>query len=658
MPVRPTCPFCGATLSAGARYCDRCGTPLNHPAGTTPPRRRIRKEHRVAVWLFLVVVALVFSAGTVGGYRFRAGAWPGLPAVQRPGNSLPLSGSKVPQITGESPQAIAGYLRSVVAITAKDQTGSGFMIDDRGHVVTAHHVVENTSCVTVWDDNGRQHQGTVLSYDPVSDVALLHVAGLEKWPDYLEMAAESPPAQVGDGTYVIGHSRGAGSIIPTSATVTKLSSDQTAGGRYHKGLLEVSDVTVPKGTSGGPLVSKRTGKVIGVMVLSGDPTAVAWARPVSDIANLVEQWSALRPSTTCEFTPPTRTIPLTLVTITPRTGAYGVEGEELADGAELALRDMESALRSVGYEVTLKREDDAGSPTRARDRAELVAQDPKVIGVVGSLETQTTHAIAEALYSTGLPVVAPTAGADDLTARGWPHFNRVVASSLRQNPVLAGFAKDLLKVNNVFVLEDGSVDAAAQVESFTDGAGVIGLPVSGTMTVSPSTDAAEVIRRLAEAQAEAVYYAGRSDVALRLVRTLRAQEVMLPFLGNQAAFAPTQFQPYVEFGAQGIYFTRLTAEPVGQFRRKYESVFGKPTRGYAAYGYDAAYVILDALARYGETHAVQAPARQDLARMVRQTRGYGGWSAPITFTGNGENQTSWVHVYEWNRGLPVYQVNL
>jgi len=612
----------------------------------------------VAVWIFIVLLTLIFSAGTVGGYRFKAGEWPGLEAVQAAGGAFSLPRAKVPNLNNESAQATAGYLRSVVAITAKDQSGSGFLIDDKGHVVTANHVVGGNTCVTVVDDNGRQHQGTLLSYDAAMDVALLHVATLEGWSDHLDMATENPPTGVGENTYVIGHPRGVGSNIPMSAQVTRLSVDQSADGRYHRGLIEVSDVSVPKGTSGGPLVSKSTGKVIGVMVLSGAPTVVAWARPTADIAGMVQEWSAVKPGLACQFSPPNKTIPLTLATITPRTGAYGLEGEELADGAELALRDMQKALLRVGYEVTLKREDDAGSPVQARDRAAMLVQDPKVMGIVGSLEDQATRALAESLRTAGLPLVAPTAGAEDLTAQEWPFFNRVVARSPRQNPVLASFAKDLLKVNNVFILEDGSAGAAAEVDAFKGAAAVIGLPVSGTLVVSAATDPNEIKKRLVEVQAEAVYYAGRSDLTLRGVRALRALDVDLPFLGNQAAFAPAQFQPFTGPGAQGIYFTRLTAEPVDQFKRAYESVFGKPTRGYAAYGYDAAYVILDALVRYGEEHLAQAPSRQELARLVRETRGHRGWSAPISFESNGENQTAWVHVYEWNQGVPVYKVNL
>src|SRR5262245_5924721 len=52
-------------------------------------------------------------------------------------------------------------------------TGSGFVIDDQGHVVTNHHVIENASDVVVLTSDGKQHAAHVVGSDPSTDVALL-----------------------------------------------------------------------------------------------------------------------------------------------------------------------------------------------------------------------------------------------------------------------------------------------------------------------------------------------------------------------------------------------------------------------------------------------------------------------------------------------------
>ncbi|HYG57373.1 MAG TPA: ABC transporter substrate-binding protein [Symbiobacteriaceae bacterium] len=662
MSAHPTCPFCGVRLSEAARYCDRCGTPLQPAGSPATRRRRENRSGRVAVWAFVLILFVLFGAGTLGGYRVRAGQWPALPAgaPRQTGTNLPdYQGPDLEQPVQDP--VVAEYLRSVVSVNASgngpERWGSGFVIDSKGHVLTAAHVVEEArGCVNVVDDNGRSHQGTVLAVDKTLDVALLHVSDMELWPTRLDLSPV--PAAVGDSVYVLGSPKGVGNPVHLSATVNRTGDDRDIEGRYHQNTVQVSGAVVIAGTSGGPMVSKVTGKAVGVVIGSGGPAAVAWARPTGDILSLVQHWSNLVPASTCQREKAVQTIPLTLLTITPRTGANGVEGEDLADGAELALRELDSDLRAVGYEVTLKREDDGGLADIARAKVADATQDPRVIGAVGSLDNYVTKAVAEALRPSGLPLVAPTAGGSDLTTYGWSHFNRVVASSDRQEQALANAAKDLFKAGFVYILEDGSAEAATRVANFRVAAQIIALPTGAPAQVSVSSDMERLKEQLEQAQAQAVYYAGDSTTALHVIKSLRQFGVNLPFLGGQSAFAPSTFLSYTGAGAQGVYFTRLTSEPAEQFRRNFETVWGKPTRGYAVYGHDAATVILRALIRYGEDNPAKTPGRYELARLVRQTQGLRAWSSYISFDQHGENQTSWLYLYEWKQGTPEYRANL
>lgn len=651
MPARPSCPACGAGLSDGARYCDRCGTPLQ-AASNGLSRRQGRTTARVAVWAFVVVLMLMFSFGTVGGYWFRAGALP-LPAMTdpQPGRAADIT---ISEPSKENAAEIASYLRSVVTINARgtkgDRWGSGFLVDNEGHVVTAAHAVDGTSCVTIMDDNGRTYQGSVVNRNAALDVALVAVPGLKGWA-HLEFA-QAADAQPGADVYVLGSPKGGGSAVKLSATVNGLGQSTTIENQTFRNLIQFSDATVIEGTSGGPLIARSTGKVIGVVVASGAPAAVAWARPAADVIPLVRDWARVTPSLSCQFEMPARTTELTLATITPRSGSYSVEGEDLADGAELALRDMDEALRAAGYVVTLSRLDDKGSATTARDKAAEVARDAKVIGVVGSLENHTTYALAEALKASGMPLVAPTSGADELTARGWGHVSRIVANSSHQEQYLTYVAKQQLKVNSVLIVDDGSPDAAKQVSNFTRAAETIALRVAATVQATGTGDVtAEVKKRLSESGAEAIYMATRSDIALNLVQSLRKSGIMVPVLGNQS-LSDARFRSFTGPGAEGIYFSQLTTEPSELFRRTFEGVFGRPTRGYAAYGYDAARVLLEALVKYGQTRPAEVPSHYELAELVRETKGYLGHTAPITFDRNGENLTAWIHIYQWKQGVP------
>jgi len=651
VPSRSMCPACGAALSAEARYCDRCGTPLSEKTASTPSRRReTSPAGRVALWVFIGILLFVFAGGAIGGYRLKSGHWPFQTlAAAPPASSSSLNASPANPTPKENSPTVTRYLRSVVSIDARDRSGSGFIIDNKGHVITAAHVVEGSrGCVTVTDDNGRPHQGTVLPYSSVTDAAMIYVPELAGWPDHLEFTS-SQSLTPGDSVYVLGSPKGIGSPVRQAATVAKLGVGQTVEGRYFRNLIQLNDAVVHEGTSGGPVVLKSTGRVVGMVNASGGSTTASWAVPADDLVPLITGWLSQTPGNSCLFEKAVRTVPVVLTSITPRTGMYGVEGDDLADGADLALREMDALLRRVGYEVTLRREDDGGVPSAARDKAAAAAYDPNVIGVVGSLDNAATKSVAEVLEASGLTVVAPTAGAGDLTSFGWRHFSRLVANSNKQELALADFAAQTLKVKGTYLLDDGTPAASLLISDFRKAATGAGLTMAGQGTVGLSTDWAALKQKLLTAKPDAIYYAGSSDVGLRLVQGLRQEGVLLPVLGSQALANSARFQSYA---GQGVFFTGLTAEPNEQFRRKFETVMGKPTRGYATYGYDAARVILEALVRYGEANPSKVPTRQELAALVRETKDYAGWAVRVSFGSDGENKAARIYIYEWRQGVP------
>jgi ABC-type branched-subunit amino acid transport system substrate-binding protein len=143
-----------------------------------------------------------------------------------------------------------------------------------------------------------------------------------------------------------------------------------------------------------------------------------------------------------------------------------------------------------------------------------------------------------------------------------------------------------------------------------------------------------------------------------VVQAFREDGITLPVLGGEALL-DVRFRNMTGSAYQGIYFTRLTAEPGQSFQKHFESVLGKPTRGYAAYGYDAASLILTALVRHGESYPAQIPPRVELANRVRETQNYPGRTSLVTFDPNtGGNRTSWVYMFEWKRGVPELRESL
>jgi len=615
----------------------------------------------VAVWLFVVVLLTFFGSGVLGGFRLHSGRWPwraAVPALAGPEQTEPLEETSEPGAIGGSAPVEGRYQRAVVSIQVRGDQGSrvgtGFIIDTGGHIVTSAHVIEgHRGCVTLIDDNGTTHQGMVVGQDQNRDVALIYVPTLGRWPEVLTLS--SMTLEPGDPVYAWGSLERSPNHSLVPAQVRQVGLSQRIDGRYYADLVEFRGASVVHGASGGPLLHRETGEVVGI-VTAGSDSAIAYAIPVAgEIGTLIREWAEEPVTFQCVPTPAKVRTPVVLATVTPLSGAHGVWGSDLASGAELALRDLEVDLQKVGYEVSLARYDDQGLPEVASEHAQRLAYDQEVIGVVGSFTSAATASLAEGLLDSGLTLVVPNAGADDLLRAGWPHVNRLIAHQARLEAAAAAYARGRLGVESILLLLDGSEDAERRAASFETAAEIVALPVAGRIVLSGPIQGSALAAAVRAYAPDAIYYAGNSQLGYQAVVALRQQGLSLPIIGGAELYNPA-FETTAGQGWRDIYFTHYTRGTDARFMRHFEAILGKPTRGYGMFGYDAARVILEALVRYGEEYPGQVPDRTEFAALVRSTRGLKGWSTTISFDENsGENQAAQVYLFQWVDGRSELQ---
>ncbi len=149
--------------------------------------------------------------------------------------------------------------------TAGGATGSGFVLDDRGHVITNNHVVADATddgAIKVVEQDGTRHAATIIGRSPVYDIAVLEVerAGA------LEPAAigSSRTMHVGDTVVAIGSPLGLNATV-TSGIVSAVDRPVTTGNSNQSSYINAvqTDAAINPGNSGGPLVNLR-GQVVGV----------------------------------------------------------------------------------------------------------------------------------------------------------------------------------------------------------------------------------------------------------------------------------------------------------------------------------------------------------------------------------------------------------
>lgn len=166
-------------------------------------------------------------------------------------------------------------------------SGSGFFIDDAGHVVTNNHVVEGGAAFSVVLFDGQEREATLVGADPRSDLAVLQVAG--PVPDVLPLG-ESDELRPGQAVLAIGSPLGTFTNTVTDGIVSALSRtlpEDDAGPE----LLDLiqHNAAINPGNSGGPLVT-LDGKAVGVNTAGFENTqGLFFAVPSRTVAKVATQ---------------------------------------------------------------------------------------------------------------------------------------------------------------------------------------------------------------------------------------------------------------------------------------------------------------------------------------------------------------------------------
>jgi putative serine protease PepD len=161
-------------------------------------------------------------------------------------------------ITSQIRQASDNPFGGVQSGTA---TGSGFVIDPKGLIVTNAHVVDGATSITVKLGDGKAEKATLVGKDESTDLALLKInpSGHTLKP---LMLADSSSVHVGDPTYAIGNPFGLDRTL-TTGVVSALQRQIQAPNNFTIDNVIQTDAALNPGNSGGPLLD-AAGRVIGV----------------------------------------------------------------------------------------------------------------------------------------------------------------------------------------------------------------------------------------------------------------------------------------------------------------------------------------------------------------------------------------------------------
>jgi S1-C subfamily serine protease len=214
-----------------------------------------------------------------------------------PGSSRATAGT--PAVTESSSYVREVYTRDSRGVVSVDVAatsdagpagGSGFVVDDAGHIVTNQHVVEGAEEISVRFADDVRREAEIVGQDPSTDVALIQVDAPRKALKPLTLG-DSDSVGVGEPVIAIGNPLNVG-ISVTTGIVSGLGRPITAPNNYTINDAVQTDAAINPGNSGGPLLDSR-GTVIGVNAQiaseSGGFEGVGFAVPINTVKSVIKQ---------------------------------------------------------------------------------------------------------------------------------------------------------------------------------------------------------------------------------------------------------------------------------------------------------------------------------------------------------------------------------
>ncbi|MEU5658186.1 trypsin-like peptidase domain-containing protein [Streptomyces sp. NPDC047737] len=238
--------------------------PLSHQGPESRPRRGRRGSVLVGAALLALVAGGI--GGGIGAYVERNG---GLTTVDLPQAGRDDGGRAPESVAGIAASALPSVVTLHVSGSGESGTGTGFVLDGKGHILTNNHVVApagSTGDITVTFSGGETASAEIVGKDSGYDLAVVKVtgvSGLKPLP-----LGNSDNVQVGDPVVAIGAPFDLSNTV-TSGIISAKQRPITAGGEKGDGT-DVSyvdalqtDAPINPGNSGGPLVDSRA-HVIGI----------------------------------------------------------------------------------------------------------------------------------------------------------------------------------------------------------------------------------------------------------------------------------------------------------------------------------------------------------------------------------------------------------
>ncbi|HVF03446.1 MAG TPA: branched-chain amino acid ABC transporter substrate-binding protein [Frankiaceae bacterium] len=342
--------------------------------------------------------------------------------------------------------------------------------------------------------------------------------------------------------------------------------------------------------------------------------------------------------------------------IAPLSGDLSALGLGIRNAVDLAIRQANQNNKVPGWNLVLAAEDDQATANVGAQAASKLASDSAVVGVVGTLNSSVAEQVAPVLQQSHIVQVSPAntgvalTGRDNLASqkRKYTNYYRVATTDDIQGPFAAQYLLGT-GVKKVAIVHDrktyGQGLQAAFAAEFKKGGGTVTI----TETINPGDKLFQgVVTKVLNSGPEAVYYGGEFPEAAPLSKQLHDGGFKGPLMGGDGIYS----DKFIETGGvQGDLATSVGAPTESLASAKLfvdsykQAGFAEPYEAYGAYAFDAANVIIEAMAKVLKNDTeINEQSRQQIVDEVGKVS-IGGVTGQVAFDQFGDTTTKVLTVY-------------
>lgn len=291
----------------------------------------------------------------------------------------------------------------------------------------------------------------------------------------------------------------------------------------------------------------------------------------------------------------------TIQSISGPVSAYGIQTR---DAIKMAVEEINAEGGVLGKRIELIVEDDEASPDKTTNAfKKLVAKD-KVVAVIGALISKCTLAITQEAQAKKIVLLTPTSTNDTVTDAGDYIFMSCYNDSF-QGEVGAKFAYETLRAKNAAILYDITNDySKGLTTNFTEKFETLGGKVVGAESYSAGDkDFNAQLTKVKAANPDILYIPDYYNTVSLIAKQVKSQGLNVTMLGADGWDEIINNAGDEVLGSYYCnHYSPMSDDPnVQSFVKKYTEKFGITPNALAALGYDAAYILIDAIERAGST---------------------------------------------------------